>query len=1546
MIRINYRFLAVVLVCSVLVAGGIHALHYVQSRRSAHFYLAKARAAEQDKNLPEALDLFRRYLQLVPNDPDALAEYGISLAERCAHLLELRRPRTPQEDEELRKSLLQAYGVLERVLRSQPDRENQVALRRSLARVAMYLRRFKDALEQLEKPAMAASQDWKLLEMKAICQEKTGEKIKAVVAYDEAIQLAPDQLDVYPERARLYHEQATLLRSLASDQLKAYRETAKSLRGLDRPKRKDSTEETLDPRQDADCYIETMVRKNPASALAYLLSARYWYALAAAGGAATDVSLINEWIKRATDNAGKAVELAPDNADALLLGAELALGKGVQDEARKYAERAIKAAPRDYRSYRLLAGIEWRNNAPQKAIEWLQAGLKELPDNPQLLFPLAAFLVDQGNKELEAAKNAIQRLKNVPAEQWLQPEQAKPTVDYLLGRLDYLQGNWADAKENLESASAGLTANDNLLRSAQYWLGSSYGQLAAVSKQRDEKQQLVEKQLATYRRARGSDGTGIQARLAAARTLAAIGRVDEAIEEQRVAQGLPGAPPAGWLQLAAWLIQRNRNLQPPDRDWREVERALKAAEDAGVGSPDLPLRYAEMWAMRGDSAKAEKVLQEAQGKQLKRPAQDPERKRPDFWIVLAGLAQQQQAALPPEKQDWSSTEAILHDAEKELGDSVALRLARARYVLRRYGDKAAPELLKLAENTGKLPEPDQAQLLGSLAQALLQLDKLAEATRLSQGAAEKQPDNLEIRLLQFDMAARAQDQRAMEALAGKIRKLDARGDRWRVAEAIRLRLVAQKLPPDKKQEEEKRLLDEALKHLVEARKLNPDWSRVPLLMAEIYDQLGQSPSALQNYREAIDQGERNVAVIQRTVQILYAQPSLDAAEQAEKLIQQLAAQTNLPASDVSAVMRQAPEFSLRPEVLPQALEMARKAAGNSKDYRDHLWLGQALMVAAAQDLAAQRADAAKTKLEEAEQALRRGNHLDPKAPAAWIPLMRFLARTGRGEEALKMIPQVQQNVPQDQLARVMPLCYEAVGNPENVEKAAKLYEAGLAKTPADLDLRRQAVEFYLRYGQSRLAQAQLEEILAGRAPAGVKDLSWARRQLALVLRFSRNDQDRQRALKMIDQNLALEPQSVDDRRAKAVVLASHPKRGTTQEAIGILEGLLEEKAATPEDRFLLFQLYLTEKEPAQVANDEKGTPKPPGSEPARKNWDRAKEIMLSLLASRPGEPRYLAAYIGALLKRGETSKAETTEAAILMGRLELLAPKQPGTLTLQAELLFANRKYEEAIARVKDILGTSTGFPERALVLLSTAASLHQFAGRLTTPESKADAEKFEQEAQSCLNQALDLAERAGPQADPLVVANFASRLLGMGTAKPARLQRLNAVLDSALKEQKRPIPLLLVLADLRTAEERFDEVEAIYGEILRGNGDNVVALNNLAVLLALRGKRLDEAAKMMDKAIKLMSPNPNPTLLDSRAMVAAASGHRDQALADLNRAIEEDPRPAPFFHRALLHLQNGQPVAALEDWNNARRLGMKEESLHPLERGMYGKLKDSLKQK
>ncbi len=214
---------------------------------------------------------------------------------------------------------------------------------------------------------------------------------------------------------------------------------------------------------------------------------------------------------------------------------------------------------------------------------------------------------------------------------------------------------------------------------------------------------------------------------------------------------------------------------------------------------------------------------------------------------------------------------------------------------------------------------------------------------------------------------------------------------------------------------------------------------------------------------------------------------------------------------------------------------------------------------------------------------------------------------------------------------------------------------------------------------------------------------------------------------------------------------------------------------------------------------------------------------------------------------------------------------------------------------------------------------------------------RLQREASVCLDEALTLAEEIAGQSTVEEIVGFSSHVASLGLATPEQLGRLERILLPALEKHGRRIPLLLVVADLRTAQQHFDDVETLYREVLQQEPANVVALNNLAVLLALRGKQLDEANQLIAKAIE--TTGPEPTLLDSRATVLAARNQTEEALRDLESALDASPRPARYFHQAEILSRLGNQEAAARALAKAVETGLTAESLHPLERPSYGKL-------
>ena len=81
-------------------------------------------------------------------------------------------------------------------------------------------------------------------------------------------------------------------------------------------------------------------------------------------------------------------------------------------------------------------------------------------------------------------------------------------------------------------------------------------------------------------------------------------------------------------------------------------------------------------------------------------------------------------------------------------------------------------------------------------------------------------------------------------------------------------------------------------------------------------------------------------------------------------------------------------------------------------------------------------------------------------------------------------------------------------------------------------------------------------------------------------------------------------------------------------------------------------------------------------------------------------------------------------------------------------------------------------------------------------------------------------------------------------------------------------------------------------------NRDNVEALNNLSWQLALVGQSFDEALALIDRALGIAGPNP--TLLDTSAVILTQLSRFDDAVEALREAVRSQPEKAIcYFHLA-----------------------------------------------
>jgi tetratricopeptide (TPR) repeat protein len=1420
---VNFRFLAWLLIAGIACGGAVHGLHVVQLRRQVSFLLEQARWAKEEKQFRLAVTRFYQYTSLVPGDTEALAEFGLILAD------------LGQTES--------ACVALEKVLRSQPERDD---IRRRLVQVDVELGRYSDAQQHLQQYLLVASpEDGELLCLLGTCQAAAAEYVAAAASFREAIKQDSRELNAY---ARL----ADVLR-----------------RNLDRPR-------------EADQCMEKLVESNPASATAHLLRGKYLHATAASAKARKEVEAA------ARAEADEALELAPDNLDALVLAAQLALQEGRYDAARTHAKRAIQLAPKLVLGYAVLSQVELQAGRGKEAVAWLKQGLQVAPKQKELLRALASLLIEEG--ELEAAARLIEQLR---------AGEDSGTADYLQARLDFARGNWQEAAQGFTRATLSLGNTSEVLKDAYLGLANCY-----------EKLGNQELQLVAYHNAARVAPAWPPARLGIAATLVALGQVNEALEEYRQISQLEGLAGIANSEVVRLLIRKNLRLRPAERNsqenWKEVKSCLDQLVRAAPDAIGVTLLRAEALVGQNHMAEAESLLLAARDKS---PGQ------PELWLALTVLAQRQ--------QQWDHAAQILDEAERKVGDSVRLRLARGLQLLEHHGKDAAAKLRELAAKPDSFSPAQRLRLRRELATMSRAAGDLQQARQLCQSACRADPKDLELHLFLLELAYQSEDAAGMEQVLQAIRGIEGQGPHWHYGEAARLGLLADKGQTG--------LYDQALLHVATARDLRPAWPLVPLLAARLYERQEQGDLALENYLTAIDLGERSPAAIRRAMELLAER---ERYMEADQLLNRLEQEQVLLFSDLGRV---ASEISVRLNQLDRAVEIARQIAGDSKDWRDHLWLGRLLGVLGRRARDDERAEESKRRFAEAEKSLRYAIDLEPQDAATWVGLIQFFVAAGQKAQAEKVIGEAQGKIPAQQAPLALGQCYEALGN---LEAAAQQYQSSLAKAAKDGTVVRRVAEFCLRADKPDEAEVYLRRIVAGQVSAKKEDAVWARRALAEVLLARGGYRNLRQAIALVEQNMAAGP-SPDDQRAKALLLATQPAHTDRREAIRILEGLVQSHFTAAADvRFVLAQLYQAEKD-----------------------WPQANRHMRALLSAAGNEPRFVGAYVGMLLQHKEIQEGE-----LWLARLEELAPDDFATARLKAQTLLERRKVDEAVLALRGYLAKATSRPKDRDARVRLVASYLAAAGRAAgAAEGQPPASRLLDEAELLyrdyverhpdqtlllvsflalrgrIDEALTLAEQACRKAEPAQIAAAVRDLLAGSPPDPLRDRRLEKLLLDAAEKHHRAPGVLLVLGDLRMRQERTAEAVELYREIVKNDKTSVVALNNLAMLLALKKTDLEESLRLIESAIDIAGPLP--ALLDSRASVLLAMGQPQKALADLDAAVSEEPRPNRHFHRALACWRLGRPQDAADALAEAHKLGLKPEQLNPLERQDYQELVKRLEQ-
>lgn len=260
-------------------------------------------------------------------------------------------------------------------------------------------------------------------------------------------------------------------------------------------------------------------------------------------------------------------------------------------------------------------------------------------------------------------------------------------------------------------------------------------------------------------------------------------------------------------------------------------------------------------------------------------------------------------------------------------------------------------------------------------------------------------------------------------------------------------------------------------------------------------------------------------------------------------------------------------------------------------------------------------------------------------------------------------------------------------------------------------------------------------------------------------------------------------------------------------------------------------------------------------------------------------------------------------------------PDNEGIRTRLATLALAAGRWDEAHTQGRELLTRHPGSPAGHLTL----AAVYQVNGLYRAAE---------QECREALRQHPDLPAVPILMARTLILQNrhaeaitplrkcvqtwpddlTASLLLAECYLATHAYGDAQALLDATARKHPTAEAPLLLLARLHMERGDAGAAGARYRQVLAINPRQIVALNNLAGLLARKGRPgLDEALALATRAVELAPANPD--LADTLGWIQAQRGDHAGALASLAFALRLKPdSPAIRHHTAEVLIALGRP--------------------------------------
>ncbi len=256
-------------------------------------------------------------------------------------------------------------------------------------------------------------------------------------------------------------------------------------------------------------------------------------------------------------------------------------------------------------------------------------------------------------------------------------------------------------------------------------------------------------------------------------------------------------------------------------------------------------------------------------------------------------------------------------------------------------------------------------------------------------------------------------------------------------------------------------------------------------------------------------------------------------------------------------------------------------------------------------------------------------------------------------------------------------------------------------------------------------------------------------------------------------------------------------------------------------------------------------------------------------------------------------------AAMVYLRLSLyLAPKNALSLITLADIYDRLKQNSEAIAVYESVPNAS---------VLRTTADI-QIAQLLDNLGKKDESAKYLQEIVSEHPNDEDALQALGN-------AQRGDKKYGLAA------ETYTKALAATKKPHKAEWPLYYFRGISYERDKQWDKAQADFREALKLYPDQPLVLNYLGYSWVDRGENLDEAFKMLHKAVELRPSDGY--IVDSLGWAYYKLGKYDEAAKELERAIDLKPGdPTINDHLGDAYWRVGRKLDALFQWNHARDLG------------------------